>query len=140
MSVRKRHVEVLKCDSDGDSDHQSERKVSGVNVFSSTIVDQASDVGEPQVKLSSVPTESVNICDKESFMKHRKMKKHSPSKKSLSSLWSTGHLASALRLGLGVFVIITFLFGLTQIQNVEGQRSFDAQNDPEAQKKIPNDQ
>ena len=52
-------------------------------------------------------------------------------------LWPRAPLSSALRLGLSVLVIRTFIFGLTQLQKFEGQLD---NQDSVHQKKMPNDQ
>jgi hypothetical protein len=144
MSLRKRHNELPKC-------RKSERICASecdisenANVLS---FNSSSNVEQPQS--NTIPDnemEGGNTCDTEASKKlHMKMKKHSSSTTSLSSSssflrkdsWSRAHITSALRLSLGVLVIITFLFSLTQLQNVEGQR--DSRNE-EHQKKIPNEQ
>jgi len=145
MSLRKRHNELSKC-SKSESIRASECDISeNANVLSINSFNCSSNVEQPQS--NTIPNnemESGNTCDREASKKlHRKMKNHSSSTTSLSSSflrknsWSTAHITSALRLGLSVLVIITFLFCLTQMQNVDGKRD---SRDPEHQKKIPNEQ
>ena len=145
MSLRKRHNELSKC-SKSERNRASECDISeNANVLAVNSFNCSSNVEQPQS--NTIPDNEMergNTCDTEASKKlHRKMKKHSSSPISLPSSflrkdsWSTGHITSALRLGLSVLVIITFLFTLAQIQNVEGQRD---SRDQEHQKKIPNEQ
>jgi voltage-dependent calcium channel alpha-2/delta-3 len=115
-----------------------------VNVLAS--VDHSNDImeGEPNaISVPNVKESGGNSCDKKPSKKiHRKMKKDSSSKNYITSslkkvLWPRAPLSSALRLGLSVLVIITFIFGLTQLQNGEGQLD---NQDSVHQKKMPNDQ
>ena len=145
MSLRKRQNQLPKCNSERIS--ASECEISeNVNVLSSTSADCSNNVEELQSNIiSNNLILSGNTCDNEASRKlHRKMKKNPTSKSSPTSFlrkdcWSTGHITSALRLGLSVFVIIIFLLSLTQIQNVEGQHQRNS-HDQVQQKKIPNDQ
>ena len=141
-SLRKRRSDVLECKKDEATTTSTLEDMCDVNVLAS--VDHSNDIMEEEPNAISVPNvkESGGIsCDKKPSKKiHRKMKKDSSSfiTSSLRKvLWPRAPLSSALRLGLSVLVIITFIFGLTQLQNVEGQLD---NQDSVHQKKMPNDQ
>ena len=141
-SLRKRRSDVLECKKDEANPTSTLEDICDVNVLAS--VDHSNDIMEEEPNAISVPNvkESGGIsCDKKPSKKiHRKMKKDSSSSITSSLrkvLWPRAPLSSALRLGLSVLVIITFIFGLTQLQNVEGQLD---NQDSVHQKKMPNDQ
>ena len=141
-SLRKRRSDVLECKKDESNPTSTVEDMCDVNVLAS--VDHSNDIMEEEPNAISVPNvkESGGIsCDKKPSKKiHRKMKKDSSSSITSSLrkvLWPRAPLSSALRLGLSVLVIITFIFGLTQLQNVEGQLD---NQDSVHQKKMPNDQ
>ena len=128
MSARKRHV---KCTSESIQKPECDIR----NVNTSTKIEEHHG---PQSNTISNLTDSYSTCDNETLNQQR-MKMLSSTERSPMSQkdsWSTKSITSAIRLGLTVVVIITFLFSLTQIQNVEGQR-----NRPQGQEeKIPNEQ
>ena len=141
-SLRKRRSDVLECKKDEANPTSTLEDICDVNVLAS--VDHSNDIMEEEPNAISVPNvnESGGVsCDKKPSKKiHRKMKKDSSSSITSSLrkvLWPRAPLSSALRLGLSVLVIITFIFGLTQLQNVEGQLD---NQDSVHQKKMPNDQ
>ena len=143
-SLRKRRSDVLECKKDEANTTSTLEDMCDVNVLAS--VDHSNDIMEEEPNAIGVPNvkeSGGNSCDKKPSKKiHRKMKKDSSSKNYITSslkkvLWPRAPLSSALRLGLSVLVIITFIFGLTQLQNVEGQLD---NQDSVHQKKMPNDQ
>ena len=142
-SLRKRRSDVLECKKDEANTTSTLEDMCDVNVLAS--VDHSNDIMEEEPNAISVPNvkESGGVsCDKKASKILRKKKKDSSSKNSITSslrkvLWPRAPLSSALRLGLSVLVIITFIFGLTQLQNVEGQLD---NQDSVHQKKMPNDQ
>ena len=141
-SLRKRRSDVLECKKDEANTTSTLEDMCDVNVLAS--VDHSNDIMEDEsntISVSNVKEKSGISCDKKPSKKfHRKMKKDSSSSISSSLrkvLWPRAPLSSALRLGLSVLVIITFIFGLTQLQNVEGQLD---NQDSVHQKKMPNDQ
>ena len=142
-SLRKRRSDGLECKKDEANTTSTLEDMCDVNVLAG--VDHSNDIMEEEPNAISVPSvkESGGTCDKKPSKKiHRKMKKDSSSKNYITSslkkvLWPRAPLSSALRLGLSVLVIITFIFGLTQLQNVEGQLD---NQDSVHQKKMPNDQ
>ena len=145
-SLRKRRSDVLECKKDEANPTSTLEDICDVHVLPS--VDHSNDIMEEDPREAAISVSSVKekggvCCDKKPSKKlHRKMKKDSSSKNSITSslrkvLWPRAPLSSALRLGLSVLVIITFIFGLTQLQNVEGQLD---NQDSVHQKKMPNDQ
>ena len=142
-SLRKRRSDVLECKKDDSNSTSTLEDICDVNILAS--VDHSNNIMEEEPNAISVPhvKESGGVsCDKKASKILRKKKKDSSSKNSITSslrkvLWPRAPLSSALRLGLSVLVIITFIFGLTQLQNVEGQLD---NQDSVHQKKMPNDQ
>ena len=134
--MRKRHIGLFKCDSE--SIQSDECDAGNVNVLASQSLEHSTKIEAPhQPQSNNLPksTENSKTCDNERLMRHRKMKPSSSLIVRKNASWSATSIASVLRLGLTIVVIIAFLFSLTQIQNVEGQRNGQGQEE-----KIPNEQ
>ena len=137
MSLRNRHQALNKCNSDGKGDEAREIDVSeNVNVLaSSKNLDNEEELESRQAFNHTKMLDGSN-CDSAAIKKKllKKMKNHSSSKSKTSSnsKWST-----AVRLGISVFVIATFVLSLNQMQTVDGQRH---SPDSDREKKIPDEQ
>ena len=136
MSLRNRH-HALKCNSGEHVDDACERDVKdNVNVLASSDSSNIVEEQEPKTAFNHTEMLDGSNCDSAAIKKKllRKMKNHSSSK---SKTWLTPSWSTALRLGVSVFVIVTFVLSLSQMQTVEGQRHFP---DSDREKKIPDEQ
>ena len=137
MSLRNRHPVLHKFNSGEHGDDASERDASeNVNVMASSNNSNSVEELESKTAFNHTNILDGSNCDSAAIKKKllKKMKNHSSSKSKTSSnsSWST-----ALRLGVGVFVIATFVLSLNQMQTVDGQRH---SPDSDREKKIPDEQ
>ena len=119
MSLRNRHPMLHKFSSGEHGDDASERDASeNVNVMASSNNSNIEEELNSKTAFNHTNMLDGSNCDSAAIKKKllKKMKNHSSSKSKTSSnsSWST-----ALRLGVGVFVIATFVLSLNQMQTVK---------------------